>query len=921
MEARERAKVQKVTEKSKRFNKLILLHGKPNDDIVSCRYDRKLKKQVVYFRGNNSPYHYSYNNVKWLDNPVLLDTRRYKFSKKDGNVFFNIETVLMFSDGPNSYLRFFFLDGSYRSYNKAELIIEENAINDRNAAGILDYYKKIASLIGLRDSDGNNILKRSFDKLQFVNKSSVLANYLNNTQVNSRGMLPDEVVIYPFGSNLSQIQAVNNAITNQVSIIEGPPGTGKTQTILNIVANALLRGKTVAIVSNNNSATDNVYEKLESNGFGYIAAQLGSFDNKENFIKEKQLSYPDFSADLLPYSEQKQLADNINNDRSELINMYELQNRLAKLRQDLTSFELEKRYFDEYFYSTYSADSTLENITFKTSDCALTLWTKLQILHERNKEIPLWFKIVNYLFGGVKNCSIYEMPHDERIAYIKKKFYELKISEIQKEIRLIEKKFEKCSFNTKVSELTNKSLRLLRSSLAEKYKMQNNRKTFEKEALWKSPRDFLFEYPVILSSTHSIRNSLNDILYDYVIVDESSQVDLATGILAMSCAKNLVVVGDLKQLPNVIGKYEKQIAAISENANIPSRFRYDENSLLSSVCATFRQAPRTLLREHYRCHPKIIEYCNRKFYNNQLIVMTKDKGEEDVLKAYITTPGNHGRGKLNQRQIDVVKKEILPNLNSRDVGIIAPYNKQTSAMQEQLQKEIEISTVHKFQGREKDDIIISTVDNEITEFTDDPHLINVAVSRAKNRLRVVISDDENNKNTNIGDLVKYIQYNNFEVKNSDIFSVFDMLYQSYEKGRKAYLSKYKRISVYDSENLMYTIIDDVLSEDKYSNLGVIAHQSLSSIIRDPHKLTDEEVTYAMNPLTHVDFLIFNKMDKSPVLAIEVDGYAYHKEGTRQSERDKMKNSIFVKYELPLIRFNTTESMEKDRLELLLDKLI
>ena len=40
--------------------------------------------------------------------------------------------------------------------------------------------------------------------------------------------------------------------------------------------------------------------------------------------------------------------------------------------------------------------------------------------------------------------------------------------------------------------------------------------------------------------------------YDFVIIDESSQVDLATGALALSCAKRAVIVGDLKQLPNVV---------------------------------------------------------------------------------------------------------------------------------------------------------------------------------------------------------------------------------------------------------------------------------------------------------------------------------------------------------------------------------
>ena len=71
--------------------------------------------------------------------------------------------------------------------------------------------------------------------------------------------------------------------------------------------------------------------------------------------------------------------------------------------------------------------------------------------------------------------------------------------------------------------------------------------------LWKEPYDVLAEYPVILSTTFSSRNSLNsDVVYDYLIMDEASQVDIATGALALSCARNVVIVGDTKQLPNVV---------------------------------------------------------------------------------------------------------------------------------------------------------------------------------------------------------------------------------------------------------------------------------------------------------------------------------------------------------------------------------
>lgn len=62
---------------------------------------------------------------------------------------------------------------------------------------------------------------------------------------------------------------------HQISIIEGPPGTGKTQTILNIIANLICQNKTIAMLSNNNSATQNVFEKLSSSGFDFICATLG----------------------------------------------------------------------------------------------------------------------------------------------------------------------------------------------------------------------------------------------------------------------------------------------------------------------------------------------------------------------------------------------------------------------------------------------------------------------------------------------------------------------------------------------------------------------------------------------------------------------------------------------------------------------
>lgn len=249
-------------------------------------------------------------------------------------------------------------------------------------------------------------------------------------------------------------------------------------------------------------------------------------------------------------------------------------------------------------------------------------------------------------------------------------------------------------------------MQLLKHRLAGNY---NNRarKRFTLDDLWRQPKAFLDEYPVILSTTFSVITSLESgYLFDCVIADEASQVDLLSGVLAMGCARKLVVVGDPMQLPNVLtGQDIKRAEEVALLYDVPEYCRFERLSLLSAVRAAFPELPETLLREHYRCHPKIIQFCNRKFYGGELLVMTRDLGEPDVLKATVTVEGRHARGTINQRQIDEITQQVLPKLrpiNPDDIGIVSPFRKQADRMQSTFGlDEIEVDTVHKYQGREK----------------------------------------------------------------------------------------------------------------------------------------------------------------------------------------------------------------------------
>lgn len=100
-------------------------------------------------------------------------------------------------------------------------------------------------------------------------------------------------------------------------------------------------------------------------------------------------------------------------------------------------------------------------------------------------------------------------------------------------------------------------------------------------------------------------------------------------------------------------------------------------------------------------------------------------------------------------------------------------------------------------------------------------------------------------------------------------------------------------------------------KNNYTNLDIVAHIPLLRILDNTDLLSKEELKYVSNEWTHIDFVVYNKMDKKIVLGIEVDGYAFHKKSTVQSQRDEVKNEVLKKYGIPLIRLSTIGSGEKE----------
>jgi superfamily I DNA and/or RNA helicase len=891
---------------------LILIKGEDKTEEIShCMYE-KGKWQVKF--SNNKSYSYNYLNVQWLREPVSLPGSTTVVYQKDQPLS-GVNKIFVFGD----YIRVCCMTGYKKVYHSREITLEQSCLNNPVAHNSFEYLKQLSEKVSVTNEDDTNFLSKQYEKITYICQNSILAKYLSPTALNNSQL--EQMPIFPFGFNLSQKTATEKALTEQISIIEGPPGTGKTQTILNIIANAVMNGKTVAVVSNNNSATANVLEKLQKYGVDFIAAFLGNKENKEKFFAGQTQAYPDMTTWVMDATGYNDIKKTLEESGNKLKEMLEAKNKVAILKQELATLLVEKEYFKTYYNETNEGIAPYRSLYRHNSDTIMALWLDYQRMAEKDNPINLIYKLKNLLFYGIYSFSFYQNSNEKVIAFFQKLYYEFKTKELTERIQVLTKRLERFHFDNAMKEYGSNSLKLFKAKLAERFSNYQERKLFTKDSLWKDFGPFINEYPVVLSTTHSLRTCASaNYLFDYVIIDEASQVDIVAGALALSCAKKAVIVGDLKQLPNVVsGKTAEETNQIFTRFALDTAYYYAENSILSSITKLYKDVPRTLLKEHYRCHPKIIGFCNQKFYDNELIVLTEDNGREKPLAAYKTTKGNHARGKYNQRQIDVILEEVLPeqivNDLKQSVGIISPYRLQTDKLKVAIGKQnIEVDTVHKYQGREKDVIILTTVVNEVNEFVDNPNLINVVVSRAVNKLIVVVSANEKNDNSNIGDLVRYIEYNNFEIIDSSIYSVFDLLYHSYSERLLASMRNRKTVSDYESENLMNAVVEKVLNLPEFQNLDYVLNQPLKMLIRNPEKLEEDECRFAMNVLTHTDFVIFNKLDKMPVLVVEVDGYAFHANNPKQLERDRMKDTILQKYGIPILRIKTNESGEESRLQ-------
>jgi len=267
-------------------------------------------------------------------------------------------------------------------------------------------------------------------------------------------------------------------------------------------------------------------------------------------------------------------------------------------------------------------------------------------------------------------------------------------------------------------------------------------------------------------------------MYDYVIIDEASQLG-PDAIFLLYISKNIIIVGDDKQTsPEYVG--------IDANTMTPHINRHLEGIPFANYYGTefsfFDHARRfcdgvTVLREHFRCMPEIIEFSNKHFYapDGKGLYPLKQYSEnrlEPLKTVYCQngyTEGNYAKI-INEPEAKEIVETIAQLIederyNGKTFGVITLQgNQQAAVIENLLLKRIGETEFHKrkivcgnsasFQGDERDIIFLSLVtahnhNRAALTRPEDERRFNVAVSRAIEQIWLFHSvemDDLSNTN-------------------------------------------------------------------------------------------------------------------------------------------------------------------------------
>lgn len=530
--------------------------------------------------------------------------------------------------------------------------------------------------------------------------------------------------ILPFAFDEYHLMAFRKILSSDLSVVTGPPGTGKSQFIANLIINLFLQKKRVLLVSHTGEAVRVVNERINSDFMGLIT-QTGK----------------------------KEIRQDLGRRLADLVERYNMQQAVelagsttfADIANNWRALQREVRYIQQ------------TNRLHRTVGRAINLQANLQLQHNVGMramvltlQLQIWV-LTKHLLARRSNQTVVDS-----VRQLKQHHCDISRDYVRNTyLSLIFANDYYGQLQSYIEALQNRKV------------MNGDSKNDPSDRYVGAALRAMNVWSCTLKSLGASFPLKAD-LFDYVIFDEASQIDMPSAAAALYRAKRAVIVGDANQLSHIARistQAETKLAKqhdITDQRFYPALVRYTDTSLFNSAKKALR-SPELELKNHYRSNALIANLFSSVFYGGRLNIFEPDNTLPDGVEPgvhWIDVPGvahTHVSGsRYNSKEVDSVLsllKRFVPIARQHNltIGVATPYSKQRDLISDAAAKyfgdddltNVRILTVHQFQGSEVDILIFSIVLADRGDggsdnwFVRNKQILNVAVSRAKQLLLLV----------------------------------------------------------------------------------------------------------------------------------------------------------------------------------------
>ncbi|GAB2677990.1 hypothetical protein GCM10027271_43690 [Saccharopolyspora gloriosae] len=562
-------------------------------------------------------------------------------------------------------------------------------------------------------------------------------------------------VVAPWSLNDRQREALLGAMTRRLSTVTGPPGTGKSQLVANIVATAVADGQRVLVASTNNKAVDEVWHRCEQVQPGALV-RTGSRANREREADSLRLLAGD-----APQEPGRATA---------IAELAAAEHRATRARRDLGAIG--------------RLDGELRAAGATRHDAAEALGrTEAELVELLGQRPQRWARRAGaaataWVLAGWRRSRVVRAmridPHDcadpEPAAICRRVAEFAEAEQVWQDRRALlrdrpdDQRLAE-SLRAAADSARDASATVLRTAVRDAAREGRRaiRALLERQGSFDRPEvqavlEHVRGWAVTCQSAN--RFPLKPGLFDLVVIDEASQCGIAPVLPLLFRARRAVVIGDVMQLKHIAKLDPVGEAGVRREVGIRADW-LERRSLTFVRHSAFHAAERAtggalLLDEHYRCHPRIADTANRLFYDGELAVLTDIRGRPAMERPALewqhvagraATPAAGGTWQ-NAEEADAVVRIVATLRRSLPVdatiGVVTPFRPQQRLLDRRLagNPRIKVDTVHAFQGGECDVIVFSPVaapgieEKSVRWLEEQRNLWNVAITRARSQLIV-----------------------------------------------------------------------------------------------------------------------------------------------------------------------------------------